>query len=409
METTHPPQTSLESRLSASPSSRFWQELFRNTGQFPIAIVLLEFLKDGVAYLSRPDFYILVPSSLLQARFLSRKLELPAWQKFLGNLIAPALYAVVETLFEGWEFFTAPQHIAYIVISLLIAILQAAQVNLSGVIADILLIAENVIRAEILFTLYVVSETIANPAQTVSLNEFFKDSSHRFIGLATFLLGLSVGFANSNAQRHLNLLRHTAAQLRVYSEWLLGRDILGRAINDPNSMRLSRQKRAVLFMDIRGFTSWSEKRSPEEVASLLNRYYLTVENILTNYQVIKYKFTADEAMAVFIDPDETVRAALELQSALEHALFKKELGVGVGIHTGALVEGLFGAKNVRFYDVIGDTVNTAARIEKVAGAGEIWISDDTRACLTDKITGEQKEVSVKGKDLPIKIYSIPRV
>lgn len=399
-------EQSVEQRLTGSALNRFWTELFSNSGQFPIAIVLLEFLKDGLQYLTRPDFYILVPSSMFQSYFLSRQPILPAWQKFFGNLIAPALYTVVEMFFEGMEFFTAPQHIAYLAIAFLIAVLQSAQVNLAGLLGDALLVAENIIRAQILFVLYVVFETLANPSQTTSLTEFFTDSSHRFIGLATFLLGLSVGFANTNAQRHLKLLRQTAAQLHIYSEWLLGRNLLGRAFNDPNSMLLSRQRRTVLFMDIRGFTKWSEKRSPEEVASLLNRYYINIESLLNSYQVIKYKFTADEVMAVFIEADEAVRAARELQETIGRTLLKRELGVGIGINTGLLVEGLLGGQNVRFYDVIGDTVNTTARIEKSAGAGEIWISEDTRSILSNKMAGTQKEITVKGKDQPIKVYSI---
>ena len=399
-------EQSIEQRLTGSTLNRFWTELFRNSGQFPIAIILLEFLKDGLSYLTHPDFYVLVPSSMVQAYFLARRPVLPPWQKLLGNLIAPVLYALVEMIFEGMEFFTAPQHDAYLIVALLIAILQFVQPSVSGFFADLLLVIENIIRAQILFVLYVIFETLSNPAQTTSLSEFFSDASHRFIGLATFLLGLSAGFANTSAQRHLNLLRQTAAQLKIYSEWLLGRNLLGRAINDPNSMRLSRQKRTVLFMDIRGFTAWSEKRAPEEVASLLNRYYLTIENILNNYQVIKYKFTADEVMAVFLDADEGVNAARDLRDDVMRMLLKRELGAGIGIHTGLLVEGLLGGQKVRFYDVIGDTVNTASRIEKISSAGEIWISEDTRLSLANKVTGEQKEVAVKGKDQPIKVYLI---
>ena len=112
-------------------------------------------------------------------------------------------------------------------------------------------------------------------------------------------------------------------------------------------------------------------------------------------------------MAVFIEADEAVRAARELQETLGRVLFKRELGVGIGIHTGLLVEGLFGGQNVRFYDVIGDTVNTAERIEKIAKAGEIWISEDTRLSLANRVVGEQKQVTVKGKDQPIEVYLIP--
>jgi class 3 adenylate cyclase len=70
------------------------------------------------------------------------------------------------------------------------------------------------------------------------------------------------------------------------------------------------------------------------------------------------------------------------------------------------VEGLLGGQKVRFYDVIGDTVNTAERIEKFAQTGEIWISEDTRLSLANRVVGQQKHVTVKGKDQPIEVYLI---
>ncbi len=399
-------EISIEQRISGSFLSRFLQELFRNTGYFPLALILLEFLIERLGFFRKPDLYLLIPAALVQAYVLTRWPASSAWQRLLGSLIAPALYTLGEMAFEGLKFFESPYHVMYLTFALVIGLLQAAQLNQKNLWSDFLLLLENLARAEILFALYIAFEIHANPGQTVSLNEFFADGAHQFLALAVLLLGISAGVANVSTQHHSLLLRQTADQLKIYSEWLLGRNLLGRAINDPNSMRLSRQKRTVMFVDIRGFTHWSERRAPEEVASLLNRYYLTVENLLNNYQVIKYKFTADEVMAVFIEADEAVRAARELQSTLERVLFKKELGVGIGVHTGSLVEGLFGAQNVRFYDVIGDTVNTAERIEKFANAGEIWISDDTRLSLANKMAGEQKEVIVKGKDQPIKVYSI---
>ncbi|MBK9210816.1 MAG: adenylate/guanylate cyclase domain-containing protein [Anaerolineales bacterium] len=111
-------------------------------------------------------------------------------------------------------------------------------------------------------------------------------------------------------------------------------------------------------------------------------------------------------MVVFIEADEALRAARDLQETLGRVLFKRELGVGIGIHTGLLVEGLLGGQNVRFYDVIGDTVNTAERIEKVANAGEIWISEETRINLANKVVNDQKQVTVKGKDQPIQVYLV---
>jgi adenylate cyclase len=400
------PEHTIEQRISGSFLSRFLQELFRNTGYFPLALILLEFLIEGLEFFKKPDLYLLIPAVLAQAYVLTRWPASSPWQQLLGSLIAPALYTVGEMAFEGLKFFESPYHVMYLVFALVIALLQAAQLRPKNMWSDFLLLLENLARAEILFAMYIAFEMFSNPTQTVSLNEFFADGAHQFLGLAVLLLGISASVANVSSQRYSLLLRQTADQLKVYSEWLLGRNLLGRAINDPNSMRLSRQKRTMMFVDIRGFTSWSERRTPEEVASLLNRYYLTVEGLFNNYKIIKYKFTADEVMAVFIEADEAVRAARELQETLGRVLFKKELGVGIGIHTGLLVEGLLGGQKVRFYDVIGDTVNTAERIEKFAQTGEIWISEDTRLSLANRVVGQQKHVTVKGKDQPIEVYLI---
>jgi class 3 adenylate cyclase len=133
---------------------------------------------------------------------------------------------------------------------------------------------------------------------------------------------------------------------------------------------------------------------------------LTVENLLDNFQVIKYKFTADEVMAVFLDASEAVRAAREIRVRVASHLHRYELGAGIGIHTGTVVEGLLGAQNIRFYDVIGDTVNTASRIEKSSSAGELWVSEDTRTQIADPSIDGQKEILAKGKELPVKVYLI---
>lgn len=397
----------VEDRLADSPASRFWQELFSNSGQFPIAILLLEFLVEGWEYLTKPDLYALIPSAMLQAYALSRRTNLLGWQRFLGNLIAPALYTLVETAFEGMEFFAAPHHAAFWAFAILVGLMQAFQSGRSGGFANLLLIVENLLRAEILFALYVIFETIANPAQTISISEFFKDTSHQFIGLATLLLGVSVGLANANAQRYLGLLRQTASQLRIYSEWLLGRDLLGRAFGAPEALQLSRQQRTILFMDIRGFTRWSEGHAPEALARLLNQYYALAETVFARHRVVKFKFTADEIMAVFLDPDDAVTGTLALRQQARDLLQLQGLDVGIGLHTGLLIEGLLGSPQLKFYDVIGDTVNTANRIERMAGPGEMWISEAVRASLTVwRPLGGAQQISLKGREQQIKVYQV---
>ncbi len=202
-------------------------------------------------------------------------------------------------------------------------------------------------------------------------------------------------------------LRRVSAQLKTYSEWLLGADLLGRVLSDPDALSLARRERTVLFIDIRNFTGWSEQRTPEEVVAMLNRYYTVAETIAKQHNVIKLKFAADEVMAIFPDALRAVTTALALRAELSRMLGEYDLGAGIGLNTGRLVEGLLGSKDVKFYDVIGDTVNTAKRIENAAARGETLISETTRLALgDDTVVGPARQVEVKGKEAPLTVYPL---
>lgn len=401
-----PKNKTVERHLESSLAQRVWRELFRNTGQFPIGILLIEGLTERAAYFTKPDIYVLIPAVLAQAYWVAKQPQRTRRQRFLGNLIAPAFYTIGETAIEGMKFFDSPHHIAYWIFAILIGILQALQSDEKSFFSDFLLLIENVVRAQILFTAYAIFESYTNPTQTVTIVEFFQDPSHVLIGLVTLLLGISVGLADVNARHMLFNLRETAGKLKVYSEWFLGRNLLGRALDDPNAMQLKDRERTILFMDIRSFTKWSEPRSPDEVASLMNDYYLAIETILEALPVIKYKFTADEVMAVFIQPEDALKAARQLRDVVEEILKPANLGAGIGVHTGVVVEGLLGGQKLRFYDVLGDVVNTASRIESAASANEILISDALYKKLNQITIKREAEIFAKGKEKRIKVYSI---
>lgn len=394
----------IESRLSGTPRTRFLLELFGNSAQFPIANILLEMLLAGPSkYLFEPDLYAILLAGLVQAWFLSRWETAPRPRRFLGNLIGPALYTLIETSLEGLKFFDAPHHLAYWLFALAIGLLQAIRWrngNNPRPLNAAALVLENVARAGILLAMYVIFELIVNPKYT-TVEIFFADASHRFVALTNLLLGLSLGLSSLTGQRHLDLLKQTSEKLNTYSEWLLGRDLLGQLIADPQALGLTRRERAVLFMDIRNFTRWCDSRAPEEIVSLLDRYYATAETILNRHPTIKFKLSADEVMAVFPASRDATAAALELRAEIAMLLEKHHLGAGIGIHAGPLVEGLLGGSGVRFYDVIGDTVNTAKRIEGAASAGEILVSE---AAAGDLAQGERREIVAKGKDAPVVAY-----
>lgn len=394
-----------ENGPSGSPRSRFLVELFGNSLQFPIANILLEMLLEGpLDYLLVPDLYTILLAGTAQAWFLSRREAPSRLRRLFGNLLGPALYTAIEASLEGLAFFAAPHHLAYWGFAIAIGLLQALRGNGGGVFNAILLVLENVARAAILLVMYVLFELLSNPRYG-GIEAFFSDPSHRFVALANILLGLSLGLYSLTGQRYLERLKHTSQRLQTYSEWLLGRDLLGKLLADPQALTLTRRERAVLFADIRGFTRWSDARSPEEVVELVNRYYQCAERALGN-RAVKYKFSADEIMAVFADVGEAVAAARRLRDEVAGVLDGQGLGVGIGIHAGPLVEGLLGSGAVRFYDVIGDTVNTAKRIESAAAGGEILVSDQAAAHLAPTACDEAREIAAKGKDAPLAVCAL---
>lgn len=247
---------SLDVRLAGSRRVRFLLECFANSAYFPIANLIYELLLEGPAkYVRVPDPYVLVLAALAQSAVLTRWGPAPRPRRFLGNLVGPAVYTLIEGTLEGPErFVSAPHHIAYWIFGLAIGALQAARavapVRLQGAVA----VVEHVARSSILLVMYALFEAATDPRYR-GVDGFLGDPSHRFVTLAIPLLGVSAGLADLTAQRYLTLLRGTAVELRRYAEFLLGRALLARAVDDPSGLRPLRRERAVLFADVRGFTS----------------------------------------------------------------------------------------------------------------------------------------------------------
>ena len=399
--------STLDARIDGSFGHRFWQELFRNSGQFPIANLLLKLLIEGPEIFLAPDIYVLVAAALTQSWVIARHQHSRSPRPFIGNLVGPAAYTAVESLIEGAAFFSAPNHIAYWCFAVAVGALQWARLHAPhAAVGGALVVAESMVRASILFVMYAIFEVLTS-AKAYSVEAFFGDPSHVFIALATLFLGLYAGLESRAAQGFLDLLRETSSQLKRYSEWLLGAELLERVIADPAALSLARRERTVLFMDIRGFTAWSERCAPETVVQALNEYYAAAEPVLRRHDAIKLKFSADEVLAVFAEPRQAVACALELRARIAAALSRWSLAAGAGIHAGPVVEGLLGSEGVKGYDVIGDTVNTAKRIEGAAAGQEVLVSGAMVPALDRGVQlGPQREVVAKGKEAPIPVYPL---
>lgn len=398
----------VDARIIGTFSTRFFLELFGNSLHFPIANILYEILRERpFEYIFSLDFYILIIAGMVQAYYLTRWFNKSSYYRFLGNLIGPFIYTVIESSIEGLEFFYSPNHLAYWIFASLIGLLQSLRYKTTGFFRAFIIVIENIVRTIVLFFMYVFFEIQLDQDGLKSLTKFFNDTSHIFIGLAVLFFGLFIGLANYSADHYSNLLKETTEQLKKFSEWLFGPDLLNKALINPASLNLKREERTILFMDIRGFTRWSEAQSPEDVVNLLTDYYKVAENILVNNEAIKFKLSADEVMAVFSTPERAINAGNALRGQVNDLLSQMSLGVGIGLHTGLVIEGLLGSMGVKFYDVIGDTVNTSKRIESQAQAGEVLISQSTYSALNKNIkVGPKREISVKGKEKPIVVYPL---
>ena len=181
---------------------------------------------------------------------------------------------------------------------------------------------------------------------------------------------------------------------------------------------------SVLFVDIRGFTALSENKTPEVIVDLLNDYLTRVTDSVIKHGGHVNKFVGDEAMAVFGAPaanphhaQAAVRAALEIQDDMAELNRQKKMtgmkiGVGVGINSGEMLCGNLGSQKRMEYTVIGDNVNIASRLTKVAKAGEVLISKKTFDAIGEKerdlIFEERGKAPVKGRRAHVTIYSVTR-
>jgi len=170
----------------------------------------------------------------------------------------------------------------------------------------------------------------------------------------------------------------------------------------------------LLFSDIRGFTSYSEARAPEEVVSRLNEMLNMQSHIISTHNGDVDKFVGDEVVAIFTGPEgplSACRSALEIQEELSrNAVHYDRLQVGIGIHTGEVIMGMIGSEQRADYTVIGDNVNTASRLCSSARRQEVLLSLSTGNAIRSQagLEGPYK-LQVKGKQNYVGVYKLKSV
>ena len=192
---------------------------------------------------------------------------------------------------------------------------------------------------------------------------------------------------------------------------------------NPDQLQLggTRAQITTLFADVRGFTSFSERNDPEQLVSVLNRYLSAAGDAVLAEDGTIDKFLGDAVMAWFNapipQPDHSlraVRAALGICNSII-ALHRElppefHLNFGVGIHYGEAVLGLVGTEKRLDYTAIGDSVNTAKRIQENSAGGQILISDELYRQVADFVEVRMVEpIQAKGKSIPVPAYEVLRL
>jgi adenylate cyclase len=171
---------------------------------------------------------------------------------------------------------------------------------------------------------------------------------------------------------------------------------------------------AVLFADLRGSTAMAGGMGPAAYAALLNRFYEATSHVLIAAQSWIDKLVGDEIMALYVPGmgadyrERAVTAGIALLQAIGYKRGDEPwLPVGVGVHAGLAFVGKVGATGTNEVTALGDTVNTAARIQSQAAPGELLISEELYQSVAAEYPNlEQRELSVRGKDLAVSVRVI---
>ncbi|RLB32572.1 MAG: adenylate cyclase, partial [Deltaproteobacteria bacterium] len=230
------------------------------------------------------------------------------------------------------------------------------------------------------------------------------------------LLELNSSLQQKVEAQLLELERHR--ELRRY----LPPKIAERILKDGTEFgrNLQRKFMTIVFSDIRNFSSITDSLEPEEIVQLLNEYHSEMIEIVHSYGGTLNKIMGDGLVIFFGDPVDmddhahrAVHMAIEMQRRVKRLRkhwqsYGHDLGIGIGINTGYMTVGNIGSEAHKEYTVIGNQVNIAARLEQMAGAGQILATQRTLSQLNGAVQAEPMgEIEVKGIHSPIKIYKIP--
>jgi adenylate cyclase len=246
---------------------------------------------------------------------------------------------------------------------------------------------------------------------------------HLWLDVAPSFFTLALAFTGAALSRY-GMVKAEKARLRLLFSRFVPEEVIEELVCKPQLLRLGGERRrlTILFADLEGFTSIAEKCQPEELVGMLNEYMSKMTRLILDHGGIIDKYEGDLIMAEFGIPvpsedhsTQACRAALKMQQALRnlHARWRSQgrptPRFRIGIHTGDVIVGNMGSKEVFDYTVLGDAVNLCSRLEeanKFYGT-TILISQATKEALPPEVvTRELGELQVRGRSSAVMVHEL---
>lgn len=249
----------------------------------------------------------------------------------------------------------------------------------------------------------------------------FLSHSKSLMPLASFYFSLVVIYLYTLAYKYILEFLERKRITGMFSKYVAPQ-IVNEVINRNEEIKLGGDRREIvaLFVDIRGFTPLSEKAKPEEVVEILNEYLTLCAESIFKYEGTLDKFIGDATMAIYnapLDQEDYIFKAVQSAWAMKQGAiplekllrerFDRTVQFGIGLHVGPAVVGNIGADFRMDYTAIGDTVNTAARLESNAKPGQILMSEAVYLAVKERVeVTKLGGYQVKGKSEEIMVYQL---
>ncbi len=416
----------------------FGDELLFHSGQYALFYILMNFSSAGLGYFQNLGHTVLLFILVVQTSVLVLFGSTPP-RRFFFSLLAPAMYTLLE-LREGISFVLNMGHMFFWISSIVTGAIQAAMLgDRESKVREVLEFLLTMVNVAIFMVVYFyfdiklgLEESVAAGTLSVeqmnreleisrfvpSFVDFLADPAHLYIVAGGVILAATLGIGR------VRIIKLSARIAELFGQYV-DNDVRDRILSKDGETIADFREVAILFSDIRDFTTLSEDETPGNITAMLNEYFSWWDREVKRHGGIIDKYIGDAVMVIFgLENSDTacasaVECALAMKSSLPELqdLMKRRgipaiEGFGVGINYGPVLVGDIGSANRRNFTVVGDSVNVASRLESATKEldASIVISEATFQQLPEGLKTRftaRGAVSLKGRKDTIKVYSDP--